>query len=174
VSLPAAEYIGSYAFYCCFSLVSVSLPVATEIGQYAFYFTSLTSVSLPVATEIGQYAFYYTSLTSVSLPVAASIGNYAFAYTGSAALTITLGTTAPRVGTAMFDGVFAKPVTVKVPTSVPSAGSGYGTIPQTYTTDTATQNWANAFRGMGRDSTGGYGSGTVNSGITLDIRYITP
>jgi hypothetical protein len=73
------------------------------------------------------------------------------------------------VGVYMFiNSGSAKTVTVKVP----SGAAGYGTIPGTYTADTTTENWANAFRGMGWSSSGGYGTGTVNSNITLDIQYL--
>ena len=53
----------------------------------------------------------------------------------------------------------------------PAAGSAYGAIPSTYTTDTAAQNWGNAFRGMGWNSADGYGSGAVNGNISLTIEY---
>jgi hypothetical protein len=68
------------------------------------------------------------------------------------------------VGTVMFLDS-AKTVTVKVPASA----TGYGTLPATYSGSGSTQNWGNAFRGMGWSSSGGYDTGTVNSEITLTI-----
>jgi hypothetical protein len=80
VSLPAATFIGDYAFYGCASLGSVSLPAATSIGQRAFYdCTRLEAVSLPAVTSIGDYAFSgCTRLGSANLPMATSIGYRAF------------------------------------------------------------------------------------------------
>jgi hypothetical protein len=127
-----------------------------------------------VAQTIGEYAFdSCDALETVSLPEAQSIGDKAFRYTGGQALEITLGSAgnpaAPELGTEMFGGVYtAKTVTVLVP----SGATGYGPIPATYSGSGATPNWGNAFRGMGWNSTDGYGSGTLNSLITLDIRYI--
>jgi hypothetical protein len=62
-----------------------------------------------------------------------------------------------------------KTVTVKVP----SGAAGYGTIPATYSGTDHTNNWGNAFRGIGWDGKK-YGNGDMNSGITLHIQYITP
>jgi hypothetical protein len=130
-------------------------------------------VSLPVAATIGYDAFYgCTDLETVSLPAATTIGNNAFYNTGGTALTITLGAAAPKVGKNMFEYVFV-PKTVTV--LVPNTGSAvYGPIPAVYSGSDTTNNWGNAFRGKGWDNTNGYGSGTVNSYITLNIKYITP
>ena len=76
-----------------------------------------------------------------------------------------MGPTASIVNTNTFINVTtAKSVTVRVPVGA----TGYGPIPATYTSDTTTQNWANAFRGMGWDGSA-YMGGTVNGNITLTI-----
>jgi hypothetical protein len=171
LSLPAATVIGESAFTFCNALETLSLPAATDIGAYAFTFcNALETVSLPGAADIGAYAFSgCTALTALSLPAATSIGERAFYGTGTTA-PLTLGGTPPSVGVGMFNEVdSAKTVTVKVP----SGATGYGTIPATYTTDTTTNNWGNAFRGKGWDGTS-YLTGSVNSNITLNIQYITP
>jgi hypothetical protein len=134
VSLPVAAYIGEYAFESCSALTGVSLPAATSIGEYAFRLCSaLTTVSLPVAASIGDHAFSSCpALTTVSLPAATSIGDHAFSYTGDTGLTVSLGNTAPGLGTPMFGGVYvAKTVTVKVP----SGATGYNSA------------WESAFNG---------------------------
>jgi hypothetical protein len=143
---------------------SITLNGIITIANGAFNgCTGLTEVSLPEAVSIGNNAFYNCkeALTTVNLPVATSIGSQAFRSTGPQA--ITLGATAPTVGTNTFNSVnAAKTVTVKVP----SGAAGYGSSP----TDTTTNNWGNAFRGMGWDGAS-YGSGTVNSNISLTIEY---
>jgi hypothetical protein len=165
-SFPAATVIDGHAFEDCSALETVNLPVATVIGWSAFYgCRALTTVSLPAATAIDSYAFSScTALETVSLPAATFIGNAAFSYTGTGSLTLTLGSTPPTLGTAIFSGVTAaKTVTVKVPSAALSA---YGPSP----TDTTTNNWGNAFRGKGWSSAGGYDTGTVNAAITLAIQ----
>jgi hypothetical protein len=164
VSLPAATTIGTRAFEGCFALETLSLPAATSIGGYAFFYcTALETLSLPAATTIGTGAFYdCTALETLSLPAATSIGINAFFATGTKALTLTLGSTPPAVGTSMFSYVTAaKTVTVKVPSAALSA---YGPSP----TDTTADNWGNAFRGKGWDGTS-YLGGEVNSYISLTI-----
>jgi hypothetical protein len=105
------------------------------------------------------------SLETVDLPAATTIGEWTFANTGTTALTVTLGATAPAVGTELFANVTdTKSVTVRVPADT----TDYGTIP-TYTGNDNPQNWGNAFRGKGWKSNDGYGSGTVNSNISLTI-----
>jgi hypothetical protein len=82
LAFPAAESIGRYAFYNCYSLTEVSLTAAESIGQYAFCNCySLTEVSLPAAKTIEGSAFYNCfNLTSVSLPVAETIGSSIFQF----------------------------------------------------------------------------------------------
>ncbi|MDR2738569.1 MAG: leucine-rich repeat domain-containing protein, partial [Treponema sp.] len=169
VSLPTAASIGEDAFYGCTSLETVSLPAATSIGEDAFlYCTGLKTVSLPAAASIGNGAFSgCTSLEKVSLPAAASIGKWAFSGAGETALTITLGAEAPWVGDSIFASISAKTVTVLVP----SGATGY--VPGTYSGTGTADNWGNAFRGKGWNGSGYLGS-DVNSGVTLNIRYITP
>jgi hypothetical protein len=93
------------------------------------------------------------SSLGISLPNRGRIDSY---------LAVTLGATVPTLGTYMFSSVSAtKTVTVKVP----SGATGYGSSP----TDTTTDNWGNGFRGKGWDGSN-YGSGTVNSNISLTIK----
>jgi hypothetical protein len=170
VDLPEAITIGQSAFYGCTDLFTVDLPKVVTIGNYAFYgCTDLATVDLPKATTIGDAAFEdCTALTTVDLSAATQIGQLAFRNTGTTTLTITLGTTAPALGTGMFNGVTTpKNVTVEVP----SGATGYGTVPGTYTGSDTTNNWGNAFRGMGWDGSS-YQSGTVNSNISLTIKNL--
>jgi hypothetical protein len=174
VILPAAQTIGEAAFVFCTALKTVNLPAAQTIGEVAFYgCTALETVSLPAAISIGEYAFgECTALETVSLPAAQSIDFYAFANTGSTALTVTLGDAAPTLGDMMFGYVNeAKAVTVLVP----ATGSGYGTIPETYSGDDATPNWGNGFRGGGwsqwTDAFAFIDGSKINSNITLTIQY---
>ena len=73
-------------------------------------------------------------------------------------LTVILGNIVPTMGVNMFLNNLFRTVFVRMPASA----TVYGTVP----TDTTTQNWGNAFRGMGWDGTS-YVSGTVNGNITL-------
>jgi hypothetical protein len=169
VSLPKAESIGDWAFAFCITLTELSLPAAESIGILAFRACSaLTTVTLPAATSIGATAFQQcNALTTVSLPVVASIGYSAFANTGDTALTVSLGNTAPGLGTRLFNGVTAaKNVTVKVP---PGA-AGYGTVPGTYSGTDSTACWGNGFR-FGGWNDGVMLSGAMNSYINLTITY---
>jgi hypothetical protein len=158
-----AKEIGVYAFPYC-ALETVSLPEAQSIGDYVFYGCSqLTEVSLPKVETIGNFAFAgCVLLGTVNFPEAQSIGDSAFGYIGTGDLTITLGSTAPKLGTILFTGVSGgtKNVTVKVP----SGATGYGSSP----TDDSTDNWGNAFRGKGWDGAS-YQGGAVNPDIKLTI-----
>ena len=52
-------YIGSYAFYNCYSLTTISFPSVTSIGYAAFSdCSSLTNISFPNVTYIGNYEFF--------------------------------------------------------------------------------------------------------------------
>jgi hypothetical protein len=165
VSLPVATSIGGSAFSGCTALTTVSLPVATDISVAAFFgCTKLTEVSLPVATDIGDSAFRdCAALTTVSLPMVTDIGAYAFSNTGGNAITVTLGSTAPRLGSEMFLNVKdTKTVTIKVP----SNATGYELSPM----DTNTVCWGNGFLGKGWNGLGFVSSsGDINGRITLTI-----
>jgi hypothetical protein len=92
--------------------------------------------------------------------MATIIGAYAFARTGPADLTVILGSTPPMLWTDMFAGVVSpKSVTVMAP----SGATGYGSAP----TNTAVNNWGNAFRGKGWSGGTNYLAGTVNSMVNL-------
>jgi hypothetical protein len=176
LDLPTATSIGYYAFGNCTGLTSLDLPAATSIGDSAFNgCTGLTFLDLSAATSIGYSAFEgCTGLTFLDLSAATSINSFAFRSTGGTALTVTLGATAPMLGSYLIDYVSTpKTVTVQVPTAVPDTGSDYGPIPATYNTDTTTNNWGNAFRGKGWNGTS-YRTGTVNGNVTLEVTYITP
>ena len=99
-----------------------------------------------------------TSLENVNIPAVTSIGPAVFNDTGNTPLTITMGNTAPSVGTSIFRGG-NKQVTVKVPVGA----TGYGESP----TDTTTLNWGNAFRGMGWDGTSYLNGSVVNIQLTI-------
>jgi hypothetical protein len=155
---------GFAAFEGCKALTTVTSP-ATSIGEYVFsYCEILQTVDLPNAISIGRAAFQgCEALTEISLPSATHIGLRAFYGTKATALTVTLGLTAPTLGELLFlEVISAKPVTVKVP----FGATGYGSSP----TDTATNNWGNAFRGKGWDGIN-YLTGMVNANIDLTIEY---
>jgi hypothetical protein len=82
-----------------------------------------------------------------------------------------LGSTVPSLAPAIFSGVIFlnKTVTVKVPSGTTAWTGKTGN----FTTDTATENRGNAFRGRGWDGTG-YLDGTANSNISLTIETYTP
>jgi hypothetical protein len=173
VPLPAAYTLSQHEAHPSSDLETVSLPAAASIGERAFYdCTGLETASLPAAASIGINAFFGCwSLKTVSLPAAASIGNYAFS--GCTGLeTVSLGAAAPSVGTNMFNYVYYYPKTVTI--LVPNPGSPvYGSIPAAYSGSDTANNWGNAFRGKGWDGSS-YLTGTVNSNVTLNIKYITP
>jgi uncharacterized repeat protein (TIGR02543 family) len=137
---------------------------------------NLTTVNFPKAETIGANAFQECiKLTTVDLPSAKSFGNNVFqassttsTLTTHVALTITLGAAPPTVGTNLFslagNASNKKTVTVRVPSS---ASTAYG-VSSFSDSDTATNNWGNAFKGRGWDGTN-YLSGTVAGTITLDI-----
>jgi len=169
VEFPQATSIGFLAFANCTSLDSVEFPLASSIDAGAFdNCTSLVSVEFPLVTSIGDSAFHgCDNLESIKIPEVVTLSDTVFYATTATSLIIEMGSTAPTVGITTFFNITApKNVTVKV-----SLGAtGYGTISTTYTTDTTTPNWANAFRGMGWDGSV-YLTGLVNSNITLTIEY---
>jgi hypothetical protein len=184
VSLPASLTSVGNPFAGCIKLDSIAVAagnpaykhsadgkmILSKDGKTLIAYPSASgTVTLDGITSVGgDLAFYKcTALTTLNLPAAASIGTRAFAWTGTAALTLTLGSTPPTLGTNMFNGVdSAKNVTVKVP----SGATGYGT-PGTYTGADAADNWGNAFRGKGWDGSGCL-TGTLNSNISLTIETV--
>jgi hypothetical protein len=176
VNFPNATTIGSQAFLDCRYMTSVSLPNAEAIGSNAFSSCGdLESISLPKAETFGESAFSSCkSLKSLSLPAAKTFGIFAFQVTEDTALEITLGQTAPTVGKSLFINVNSpNSVTVKVP----SGAIGYGSVPGTYSGSGSTQNWGNAFRGLGWEGNppaygDGTGYSTVNENITLTIQQL--
>jgi hypothetical protein len=83
--------------------------------------------------------------------------------------TVTLGSTAPELGTNMFLNISAsQDVTVKVPTGA----EGYGTIPATYSGANNGGGWGDGFRGGGWTSLAALENDrTINPNITLKIEY---
>ncbi|MDR1468715.1 MAG: leucine-rich repeat domain-containing protein, partial [Spirochaetaceae bacterium] len=141
------------------------------IGDHAFaYCDNLASVSLPKATDIGSAFIGCTNLATVSLPKATTIGGHAFSQTGNTDLTVTLGSTVPALGDAMFSDVTdAKTVTVKVPNV-----AAWTNITGNYAeTSNYTVNWGNGFRGGGWTQAGAFVSyGQIKNNITLTVTTI--
>jgi hypothetical protein len=133
VNLPKTVTIGSNFFDGCSALEEVSSP-ATSIGFAAFdHCIALKTVDLPNAISIGNIAFRdCTALKTVNLPKATSFGYQVFQNTGTGALTITLGPTAPTLGTSMFAFVSD---TKKVTVNVPNKATGYNDVWQSSFTD---------------------------------------
>ena len=118
--------IGTSAFQNCTGLTSITIPDSvTSIGEYAFYrCTDLTSINIPDSvTSIGFQAFYQcTSLTSATIGNSVtSIGNDAFNGSSSLATINCLATTAPTLGSNVFNNVAATDI------HVPVGATGYGT-----------------------------------------------
>ena len=71
LEIPSVSSIRNYAFYECFSLISVTMPESvTRIGEYAFDgCRSLTSITIPSSvTDIASNAFFNCSnLENVTL-----------------------------------------------------------------------------------------------------------
>ena len=134
--------IDDYAFYSCSSLASVTIPNSvTSIGDYAFYNCSgltsvtigdsvtsigsaafascwrLTSVTIPNSvTSIGSSAFSECSgLTSVTIGDSVTlIGDYAFLFCSSITEITCHATTAPTLGTNVFEDV-SSTIPVNIP-----------------------------------------------------------
>ena len=200
VSLPAVTSIDGDVFSNSTSLVSISFPATANITGNPFsgctslvlfdltgsghlsviengralvqngtnliaYPTVSGTITLNTITSIGIHAFRYcTSLEGLIIPSVTNIGTGAFSDTETTPLSITLGNNAPTLGSSIFLMVFAsKTVTVQVPLG----STGYGLSP----TDTTTENWGNAFRGMGWDGTDYIFPNSVNTNINLEIIY---
>jgi hypothetical protein len=90
----------------------------------------------------------------VSIPKAEIIHSSAFGHC-PALRTITLGDSAPTVGSSMFSEVPGNPtITVKIPTGATGYDKPGTVFPQTYSQSANhTVNWANGFRGLGWDAT---------------------
>jgi hypothetical protein len=172
VSLPQVTSIGSETFAYCTNIQVVSFQQATSIGSEAFSNCSrLQSASFPLVTTIGSYAFSYCSaLVSVNIPKVTEIGAMAFTYTGTAALSITMGSTAPTLGRSIFFLISTtKTVTVKVPTGA----SGYTPFTGTAVTVSGTNNtanWANGFRGGGWNGSSFAQYSELNQNISVIIQ----
>ncbi|MDR3130893.1 MAG: bacterial Ig-like domain-containing protein [Treponema sp.] len=164
VSIPGATEIGYGAFQQCKGILSISAPHVVSVGADAFKeCLALTTVNLSAAESIGERAFEVCqALATVNLTMVKSIGADAFKTTGSKSLNIVLGMDAPALGSWLFRDVA---VTKTVTVIVPRAGRGYGSIPAAYTGVDNTNNWGNAFRGMGSTFTGM----PVNKNITLKV-----
>jgi uncharacterized membrane protein len=193
LNLPAMETIEQYTFPRLTALTTLNLPAAVTINRGAFQgFTSLTTLDLPAAQTIGQSAFQgctsleelnlgllsieqytlsgLTALTTLNLPAAQTIAGTAF-QDCTRLTTVRLGPEAPTLGYGMFVTAL-KTVTVEVPSSVPTTGSGYGPIPATYSGGDTEVTWGNGFRGGGWDGSGFTDSGSINFNITLKfIKY---
>jgi len=144
---------------------NINLPNITIISSFVFEGCSgLMGVDFPEATEIGFWAFSdCLSLAVVKLPKAAYINRGAFS--GCASLnTIELGAAPPKLGEILFGHSSAPQSPQNVTVRFPAGATGYGSAP----TDTTTQNWGNAFRGMGWDGSN-YLTGEVNSNISLSF-----
>jgi hypothetical protein len=177
VNLTAVTWVGGYAFDGCTALETANIPAAESINEYAFNgCTALKTVTLTAAQTIYASAFYgCKALETVDLTAVVRFNSwYIFGATGTKALTVTLGDTPPTLGARMFYNVpygeetGTKTVTVKVPDN-----QAWSDIISAYSdADTATENWGNAFRGMGWDGESYLGY-TVNSNINLIIEKKT-
>jgi hypothetical protein len=157
---PEAADIGNYAFSGCAGLSWTDFSEVVTIGNYAFYnCAGLVEVNFPEATDILDAAFSRcASLETIYLPKAESIGVGVFRDTGGQALEITLGDTAPTLGTDMFINVSSKVVTVNIP-----AGATTSYDSASYNdTNISANTWWNGFRG------GGW-NGAAITGATTDV-----
>jgi hypothetical protein len=166
VSFPKITTLSDCPFTDLTSLTTVNLPSLTIINSSDFYnCPKLTTVSFPNAETIARRAFELcTALETLNLPKATTFGEQVFYDTGGTALTITLGSTVPELGTNMFQYA-GKTVIVKVPDEAAWIGKT-GTF--TGGENTNGPHWGEGFRGKGWTGSA-YGSGSVNANITLNI-----
>ena len=82
VNIPKAISIGKAAFSKCHFLTRISMPAAKYIGDYAFQESSLSTkpedLNMPAAITIGKHAFERSGIKIFNMPVATSICNSAF------------------------------------------------------------------------------------------------
>ena len=117
------------------------------------------------------------NLERIYIPEVRNISNWAFAETGTKPLTIIMGEIVPNLSgyplNLFGDITETKPVTVRVPPSVPSSGSGYGDIPADYSTETFIGTvdtiWSEKFRGISWNEE--LNDNVVNKNIHLFMRY---
>ena len=117
--------ISNYAFYNCSSLATITLPsTVTKIGNNAFYGCSaLASINIPEGvTSIGDMAFELcTSLTEITLPSSLkSLGMMCFAFDSGLRTVTFRATSAPKVGTYVFN-YLSEECVIKVPADSLSA-----------------------------------------------------
>ena len=96
-------------FYNCTSLTSINIPESvTSIWMYAFYKCAFTSIRIPEGvTSIGEHAFEEcSSLISIDIPEnVTSIGGSAFEGCTSLTSISSLNTTAPTLGSSVFENL---------------------------------------------------------------------
>lgn len=133
IAPSAANFsISSFAFYSCTSLQSFALPEnLTALENSSFRFSGLTGITIPdKVASIGVFTFgNCISLTSIKLPDSlTSIGNGAFNGCGSLATINSLATTAPTLGSSVFNGVLATEIHVPRGATASYKAAGDGTL----------------------------------------------
>ena len=118
-----ATYIGSNAFYSCYSLASITIPNSvTSIDTYAFFMCySLASITMPDGiTRIGLHMFRNCySLASITIPNSVtSIGHSVFYYCYSLA-SITMPDGITRIENSAFYNCYSL-ASITIPNSVTS------------------------------------------------------
>ena len=146
---------------------------AGDLNTNAFRnFSQLRSVSGENVNSIGSTAFRGTSIESVDFPAATTIGDGAFALTRNTALTITLGSNAPMLGTTIFG---SSPNSRTVTVQIPNGATGYSPFNGTQVTVSGANtdvNWGNGFRGGGWNGSTFTNASSVNTGVTVNIERI--
>ena len=127
VEIGAGIYIGTYAFYYCYSLSSITIPYGgARIGNYAFYNCySLSSITIPNGVaRIGDNTFYNcSSLSSITIPNGVtSIGDNTF-YNCSSLSSITIPNGVTSIGVSAFYHCSSLS-SITIPNGVTSIGAG--------------------------------------------------